>query len=57
MGHEGLTAFMKGRGSGKDWLPIKNNDADADPAWHLESALTPEKRRSLKVRTPPCEPS
>jgi bifunctional non-homologous end joining protein LigD len=48
---------MKGRSSGKDWLLIKKNDADADPAWHLESALTPEKRRSLKVRTPPCEPS
>jgi bifunctional non-homologous end joining protein LigD len=48
---------MKGRGSGKDWLLIKKNDADADPAWHLESALTPEKRRSLKERTPPCETS
>jgi bifunctional non-homologous end joining protein LigD len=49
--------LMKGRGSGKDWLLIKKNDADADPTWRLESALTPEKRRTLKVRTPPCETS
>lgn len=49
--------LMKGRGSGKDWLLIKKNDADADPGWKLVSALTSEKRRSLKVRTPPCETS
>jgi len=48
---------MKGRGSGKDWLLIKKKDDEADPAWKLDSALTPEKQRSLKVRTPPCEPS
>jgi hypothetical protein len=57
MGHEGLNAFMKGRGSGKDRLPMKKKDAEADPKWKLESALTPEKRRSLKVRTPPGETS
>jgi len=48
---------MKSRRSGKDWLLIKKNDTDADPTWRLESALTPDKRRSLKVRTPPCQTS
>lgn len=47
--------LMKSRGSGKNWLLIKKNDSDADSTWHLQSALTPEKRRSLKVVKPPCE--
>jgi bifunctional non-homologous end joining protein LigD len=49
--------LMKGRGSGKDWLLMKKKDADADPAWRLESALTPARRKSLKVRMPRCESS
>jgi len=48
---------MKGRGSGKDWLLIKKNDADSDPDWKLEPALTLDMRRSLKRSVPPCEGS
>lgn len=49
--------LMKGRGSGKDWLLIKKKDANADPAWRLEPALTPAKRKSLKVKMPRSESS
>jgi bifunctional non-homologous end joining protein LigD len=47
-------ALMKGRGTGKEWLLMKKKDGDADPAWKLEQALTPEKRITLKERVPPC---
>jgi bifunctional non-homologous end joining protein LigD len=46
---------MKGRKSGKDWLLIKKNDDKSDLSWRLESALTSEKHRSLKVINPPCD--
>jgi len=49
--------LMKGRRSGRDWLLMKKNDADADPTWRLKSALTPEKQRSLKAWKPPRETS
>lgn len=48
-------ALMKGRGTGKEWLLMKKKDAHADPNWTLETALTPEKLKRLKVRIPPCE--
>ena len=42
------------RGEGRDWLLIKRRDAYADPYWRLESALSPERRRHLVERAPPC---
>jgi len=48
-------ARMKGRGTGKEWLLIKKRDADADPQWKLETALTPEKLKILKIKIPPCD--
>jgi divalent metal cation (Fe/Co/Zn/Cd) transporter len=50
-------ALMKGRGTAKEWLLMKKKDAFAEPAWRLEQALTPEKRKGLKVRIPPCQTS
>lgn len=48
-------ALMKGRGTGKEWLLMKKKDTHADPNWTLETALTPQKLKRLKVRTPPCD--
>jgi DNA ligase D-like protein (predicted 3'-phosphoesterase) len=50
-------ALMKGRGTGKEWLWMKKKDAFADSAWQLELALTPEKRKKLKEKVPPCHTS
>jgi len=50
-------ALMEGRGTGKEWLLMKKKDDFADPSWKLEQALTPEKRKELKERTPPCQTS
>jgi bifunctional non-homologous end joining protein LigD len=50
-------ALMKGRGTGKEWLLMKKKDDFSDPSWTLEQALTPEKRKSLKERVPPCQTS
>lgn len=47
--------LMKGRGTGKEWLLMKKKDAHAVPHWRLETALTPRKLKSLKVKIPPCE--
>lgn len=41
------------RGEGREWLLIKRWDAYADPRWHLESALTPQRRSHLVERIPP----
>jgi len=48
-------ARMKGRGTGKEWLLIKKRDAHADPQWKLETALTPEKLKILRINIPPCD--
>jgi len=50
-------ALMKGRGTGKEWLWMKKKDDFADPAWKLKLALTPEKRKQLKEKVPPCHTS
>lgn len=50
-------ALMKGRGTGKEWLLMKKKDDFADLAWKLESALTPEKRKKLEEKVPPCHTS
>lgn len=48
-------ALMKGRGTGKEWLLMKKKDAHADPHWKLETALTSQKLKKLKVKIPPCD--
>lgn len=48
---------LKGKGKGNEWLLIKKKDEYAVSGWKLEISLTPEKRASLKERTPPCETS
>jgi bifunctional non-homologous end joining protein LigD len=45
---------LRGRGRERDWLLIKKRDAYADPDWTIARALTPAKRRRLRVRVPPC---
>ena len=47
--------LLKGRGKGNEWLLIKERDAYAIPGWKLETSLTPEKRRQLEERIPPCD--
>jgi bifunctional non-homologous end joining protein LigD len=42
------------RGDATDWLLIKRKDSAADATWQLESVLTPQRRRSLVERLPPC---
>ena len=48
-------ALMKGRGTGKEWLLMKKKDEDAAPDWKIETALTPQKLKTLKVKIPPCD--
>jgi hypothetical protein len=48
---------MKGRGTGKEWLLMKKKDGFADPDWRLAQALTPERRKTLRERLPPCQTS
>jgi bifunctional non-homologous end joining protein LigD len=43
------------RGTGKDWLLIKQADEFAVRRWKIESALTPSRLRSLREKQPPCE--
>lgn len=51
-----LARFARGE-TGKEWLLMKKKDAHADPAWRLESALTPERLATLALRIPPCDTS
>ena len=48
-------ALMRGRGTGKEWLLMKKRDQYADPHFKLETALTPQKLQSLKIKIPPCD--
>lgn len=50
-------ARMKGlpKGTGKEWLLMKKNDEYADPGFIIETALTPEKIKTLRKRMPPCK--
>jgi len=36
---------------------MKKKDGFGDATWKLESALTPEKRKSLQEKVPPCQAS
>lgn len=47
--------LMKGKGSGKDWLLIKAQDAFAQKDWVTKEELSEEKKRKLKKKIPPCE--
>jgi bifunctional non-homologous end joining protein LigD len=51
-----LTRFARGQ-RGNEWLLIKRKDEHADPAWRLESELTPRRLRTLVVQVPPCDVS
>ncbi len=51
-------ALVKFKGQkGNEWLLIKRKDDHADPGWKLERALTPEKRKTLRVKEPGCTAS
>ena len=39
----------------KNWLLIKKKDAASRSDWQLKPALTDEKERTLRERTPPCK--
>ena len=47
--------LMKGRGSGKEWLLIKGQDAFAKSDWKIKQALTPARMKKLTEKIPPCE--
>jgi hypothetical protein len=46
---------MRGRGTGKQWLLIKTQDAFAQRDWAIKEELTPEKKKKLIEKIPPCE--
>ena len=47
--------LMRGRGTGKEWLLIKTQDAFAQTDWVVKEELTPAKKKQLKEKIPPCE--
>ena len=51
-----LTRLARGE-TGKEWLLIKQKDRSANPAWALETELTPARLQRLTAKTPPCEAS
>lgn len=51
-----LARFARGE-TGQEWLLMKKRDEHADPAWRLESALTPQRLAALAEKIPPCEAS
>ncbi|HEX9722862.1 MAG TPA: DNA polymerase ligase N-terminal domain-containing protein [Vicinamibacteria bacterium] len=51
----GFTLVRLKRGNKKEWLLIKKADDFAQRTWHIESALTPSRLRSLREKQPPCD--
>jgi bifunctional non-homologous end joining protein LigD len=49
--------LMRGRGTGKQWLLIKTQDSFAQRDWAIKEELTPEKKKKLIEKIPPCETS
>lgn len=49
--------WMKGRGSGKDWLLIKGQDSFAQRDWVIKEELTPSRKKKLKEKISPSETS
>jgi bifunctional non-homologous end joining protein LigD len=50
-------SWMKGRGTGNDWLLIKKRDEFAREDWKVEEDLTPARKKKLVEKIPPCETS
>ncbi len=49
--------LMRGRGTGKEWLLIKRQDAFAQKDWTLKEELTASRKKRLIEKVPPCETS
>lgn len=49
--------LMRGRGTGKEWLLIKRQDAFSQKDWTLREELTASKKKRLLEKIPPCETS
>jgi bifunctional non-homologous end joining protein LigD len=47
--------LMRGRGTGKDWLLIKGQDAFVQKEWVIKEELTPARKKKLVEKIPPCE--
>jgi bifunctional non-homologous end joining protein LigD len=47
--------LMRGRGTGKEWLLIKTQDAFAQRDWLIKEELMPARKKKLKEKIPPCE--
>ncbi len=55
---KGVFVLTKMRWKGaENWLLIKKKDGYAEPGFELKTDLTPERLKSLKERTPPCQAS
>jgi bifunctional non-homologous end joining protein LigD len=48
---KGLFALVRMSGKKKDWLLIKEKDAHAEPGFELRQALTPARRKKLRVKS------
>ena len=51
---KGAFSLLQLKKGGKQWLLIKKQDKYADEKWKIKLALTPQKKRKLKVKIPPC---
>lgn len=49
--------LMRGRGTGKNWLLIKGQDAFAQKDWGIKEELTPARKKKLVEKIPPFETS
>lgn len=49
--------LMRGRGTKKEWLLIKAQDAFSQRDWKIKEELTPAKKKQLKEKIPPCKTS
>jgi len=47
--------LMRGRGTGKDWLLIKGQDAFVQKDWVIKEELTPARKKKLVEKIPLCE--
>ena len=47
--------LMRGRGTGKDWLLIKGQDAFVQKEWVIKEELTPARKKKLVEKIPLCE--
>jgi bifunctional non-homologous end joining protein LigD len=53
---KGIFSLVKMKGRGPDnWLLIKKKDHYSQGGWMLREALTAEKKKTLRERTPPCD--